>query len=58
MHQDLRQHENQLDCARKTLVALRVIVLQADLEFDRLNEVAALLASRFGKQILDRAPHA
>ena len=50
--------KDQLDGSRETLVALRVIVLQTDLELDRLDEVTAFLASRFGKEILDRAPHA
>ncbi len=50
--------KNQLDGARETLGALRVIVLQTDLELNRLDEVAALLASRIGKQVLDGAPHA
>ena len=49
---------DKLDSARETLVTLRVIVLQADLELDRLDEVAALLASRVCKQLLDGAPHA
>ena len=52
------ERKNQLDSARETLVALRVIIFQADLELDRLDEIAALLASRVGKQLLDRAPHA
>jgi hypothetical protein len=34
----------QLDGARETLVALRVIVLQANLELNCLDKVAALLA--------------
>ena len=36
---------NSLDGARETLVTLRVIVLKADLELNRLDKVAALLAS-------------
>jgi hypothetical protein len=56
---DSKTHrKNPLDCARETLVALRVIVFQTNLELDSLHEVAALLAGRLGKQLLDRAPHA
>jgi hypothetical protein len=47
-----------LDGARETLVTLRVVVLEADLELDRLDEVATLLARRVGEQLLDGAPHA
>jgi hypothetical protein len=36
----------QLDGARETLVTLRVIVLQADLKFDSLEEVSLLLVER------------
>jgi len=35
---------NPLDGARETLVTLRVIVLKTDLELNRLDKVAALLA--------------
>ena len=34
----------ELDGARETLVALRVVVLETNLEFDGLDEVALLLA--------------
>jgi hypothetical protein len=36
---------NPLDGSRETLVTLRVIVLKTDLELNRLDKVAALLAS-------------
>jgi hypothetical protein len=38
-----------LDCARETLVALRVIILQTNLEFHRLDKFALLFAVGFGK---------
>jgi hypothetical protein len=38
-----------LDGARETLVTLRIIVLQTDLELHRLNEVAVLFAAGIGK---------
>ena len=40
---------NALDGTRETLVALRVVVLETDLELNRLHEVAALLAVRVGE---------
>ena len=40
----MRGGRDALDGTRETLVALRVVVLEADLEFDRLDEVALLLA--------------
>ena len=48
----------QLDGARETLVTLRVIVLEADLELDGLDKVAPLLAVGGGEEVLDGAPHA
>ncbi len=50
---DLRQ----LDRARETLVTLRVIVLQSDLELDRLEEIPLLLVLRVVEQILDVRAH-
>ena len=47
-----------LNGARETLVALRVVVLQANLEFDRLDELALLLAVRVRKELADGASHA
>ena len=47
-----------LDSARETLITLGVIVFETNLKFDGLYKVAALLASRLGKQLLDGAPHA
>ena len=37
---------------------MRVVVLQADLQFDGLNEVTLFLAVGFNKEFLDGAPHA
>ena len=37
------RNTGKLDSARETLVTLRVVVLQADLQLDRLEEVALLL---------------
>lgn len=39
----------QLDGTRETLVTLRIIVLEADLEFDGLEEVSLLLVQRVVK---------
>ena len=50
--------EDLLDGARETLVALRVVVLEADLELDGLDKVAPLLAVGGGEEVLDGAPHA
>jgi hypothetical protein len=44
-----RHRPNPLDRARETLVTLRVVVFQTDLELNRLYKLAALLASRLGK---------
>jgi hypothetical protein len=46
-----------LDGARETLVTLRVIVLQADLEFDGLEEVSLLLIERVVKKLLHVCAH-
>jgi hypothetical protein len=37
---------------------LGVIVFQTNLKLNGLYKIAALLASRFRKKVLDRAPHA
>ena len=37
------RHGGQLDGAGETLVALRIIVLEADLELDGLEEISLLL---------------
>jgi len=50
--------DNILDGSRETLISLRVVVLQTDLELDGLDEIALLLAIGFSKEFLDRAPHA
>lgn len=47
-----------LDGSGETLVPLGVVVLQADLELDGLNELALLLAIGLGKEFLNGAPHA
>lgn len=47
----------QLDSTRETLVTLRVVVLQADLEFDSLEEVALLLILRVIEQLLHILAH-
>ena len=47
-----------LDGSRETLVPLRIVVLQTDLKFDCLDEVAFFLAGCFDKHLFDRAPHA
>jgi hypothetical protein len=49
---------NALDGSRETLVPLGIVVLQADLELDGLNELALLLAIGLSKEFLNRAPHA
>ena len=49
---------NALDSSRETLIPLRVVVLQANLQFDGLNEVTLFLAVGFNKEFLDGAPHA
>jgi hypothetical protein len=46
-----------LNSSGETLVTLRIVVFQADLEFDGLDEVAPLLASRTCQDFLDVAPH-
>ena len=53
----LSQRGYALDGARETLVTLGVVVLEADLELDRLDEVALLLAVGLGKELFDGASH-
>ena len=48
----------QLDGSGETLVPLRVVVLETDLELDGLDEVASFFAIGVGEKLLDRAPHA
>ena len=47
----------ELDGAGETLVTLRVIVLQADLEFDGLEEVSLLLVERVVEKLLHILAH-
>lgn len=47
----------QLDGSGETLVTLRVIVLEADLQFDRLEEVSLLLIERVIEQLLHVRAH-
>lgn len=47
----------QLDGAGETLVTLRVIVLEADLEFDSLEEVALFLVVGVVEQLLHVVTH-
>lgn len=49
-------NRRQLDGARETLVALRIIVLEADLELDRLEEVALLGIVGILQELLDLRP--
>ena len=46
----------QLDSAGETLVTLRIIVLQADLELDRLEEVTLLGLERVLQELVDLRP--
>lgn len=56
--QDRWTGDSVLDGARETFVSLRVIVLETDLEFDRLHKVALFLVVGSSKKFLDGAPHA
>jgi len=47
-----------LDSSRETLVTLRIVVLETDLEFDSLDELALFLAGGGGKKLFDGNPHA
>ena len=46
-----------LDGARETLVALGVVVFEANLELDGLDKVSPLLAVGLGEGLLDGAPN-
>ena len=50
-------YTGKLDGARETLVTLRIIVLQADLEFDGFEEVSLLLVERVVEEVLDVGAH-
>lgn len=45
------------DGSRETLVTLRIIVLEADLEFDGFEEVSLLGLERVLKELLDVGTH-
>lgn len=47
----------QTDCSRETLVTLRIIVLEADLEFDGFEEVSLLGLERVFEKLLDVGTH-
>ena len=47
----------QADCSRETLVTLRIIVLEADLEFDGFEEVSLLGLERVLEELLDVGTH-
>lgn len=49
-------HGGELDGAGETLVTLRVVVLEADLELDGLEEVTLLGLIGVGEEILDLGP--
>lgn len=51
------RHDRELDGAGETLVTLRVIVLQADLELDGLEEVSLLCLQRVFEKFLDVGTH-
>ena len=48
----------QLNGTREPLVSLRIIVLEADLQLDGLDEVALFLAVCVCEEFFDGAPHA
>jgi hypothetical protein len=47
----------ELDGAGETLVTLRIVVLEADLELDRLEEVSLLLVQRIVEKLLHILAH-
>lgn len=49
--------DGELDCSGETLVTLRVVVLEADLKFDRLEEVSLLLLEGVIEQLLHICAH-
>ena len=50
--------EDSLDGTREALITLRVVVFEANLELNRLDEFALLLAVRVGEQLAAGASHA
>ena len=50
--------EDSLDGTRETLITLRVVVFEANLELNGLHEVSLLLAVGFGEELFNGAPHA
>lgn len=50
-------NDRQTNSSRETLVTLRIIVLEADLKFDRLEEVALLGLERVFEELLDVGTH-
>jgi hypothetical protein len=52
------RNRGQLDGSGETLVTLRVIVLEADLELDGLEEVSLLLVQRVLEKLLHVLAHA
>ncbi len=49
--------DGELDCSGETLVTLRVVVLEADLEFDGFEEVSLLGLKRVFEKLLDVGTH-
>jgi hypothetical protein len=49
---------NELDSSGETLVTLRIVVLETDLELYGFYELALLLAGSLGKELFDGTPHA
>jgi len=46
-----------LDGSTETFIPLWIVVLEANLELDSLDEVALLFAVGLGQEFLDGAPH-
>ena len=51
------RYTGKLDCSRETLVTLRIIVLEPNLQFDGLEEVSLLLVGREFEQRLHIRAH-
>jgi len=51
------RHLGQLDGTRETLITLRIIILEADLEFDGLEEVSLLRVVGVFQKLLDVRAH-
>jgi hypothetical protein len=51
-------HVGEFDGSRETLIPLGIVVLQTDLQLDRLDKVAPLLAIGICEHLLDAASHA